>query len=412
MKCKGYRDLLPQDIVKFRHIEEVFRAHCLKGGYEEVKTPTLEYLHLFTSAGTLTPNKLSKVYSFLDWDGWSGERVVLRPEGTIPTARLYSESLGKPKIARLFYVENIFSFEQTGKESRERWQCGAELIGAGEPAADVELILLACETLKELGYTKVELRLSHIGLLRALLQGLELAPPQEDKILDQILDGDTKALSQIIGDNPLLKDSLPLLFQSRGKSPGFLRNLKVSLGKALPQLEQSLDNFIAITELLSAMGYNYQIDIASGEGFEYYTGIIFQFYLEGKKVGAGGRYDNLIPLIGGEEVPASGFALYLDQLADSLELKEALAPRILIKKQIEDWKSGFQAASSLREAGYITELDFGQEGSNFRWVLIIRESPSPFLLLDQATHKRTEVTSISELIELLKEQSETEAGSA
>ena len=48
-RCKGYRDLLPQDLAKFRHIEGVFRALCLKGGYEEVRTPTLEYLHLFTS---------------------------------------------------------------------------------------------------------------------------------------------------------------------------------------------------------------------------------------------------------------------------------------------------------------------------------------------------------------------------
>ena len=92
-RCKGTRDLSPEEMTRFRLIEAVFRDSCLKWGYEEVRTPTLEYLYLFTSIGTLTPSLLSKVYSFLDWDGWSGERVVLRPDVTIPVARLYIESM-------------------------------------------------------------------------------------------------------------------------------------------------------------------------------------------------------------------------------------------------------------------------------------------------------------------------------
>ena len=84
-RCKGMRDLSPVEMKIFRLVEDTCRECCLKWGYGEVRTPTLEYLHLFTSAGTLTPNMLGKVYSFLDWDGWSGERVVLRPDGTIPT---------------------------------------------------------------------------------------------------------------------------------------------------------------------------------------------------------------------------------------------------------------------------------------------------------------------------------------
>ena len=84
-KCKGTCDLSTEEMRRFRLIEGAFRESCVKWGYQEVRTPTIEYLHLFTSTGTLTPSTLGKVYSFLDWDGWSGERVVLRPEGTIPT---------------------------------------------------------------------------------------------------------------------------------------------------------------------------------------------------------------------------------------------------------------------------------------------------------------------------------------
>ncbi|HET8944012.1 MAG TPA: ATP phosphoribosyltransferase regulatory subunit, partial [Dehalococcoidia bacterium] len=86
------RDWLPDDMARFRKIEQAFRDVCLGWGYEEVRTPTIEHLHLFTSAGTLSPQMLGRVYSFLDWDGWTGERVVLRPDSTIPVARLYAES--------------------------------------------------------------------------------------------------------------------------------------------------------------------------------------------------------------------------------------------------------------------------------------------------------------------------------
>jgi histidyl-tRNA synthetase len=169
-RCKGNRDLLPQDMESFRNVEEAFRSSCLQWGYEEIRTPTLEYLHLFTSTGTLTPSMLGRVYSFLDWDGWSGERVVLRPDGTIPTARLYIESLNQASPAKLFYVENIFSFEETGKESRERWQCGAEMLGSTSPSADVELIMLAQEVLRRLGIGGTTLCLSHAGLIRSMLR--------------------------------------------------------------------------------------------------------------------------------------------------------------------------------------------------------------------------------------------------
>ena len=92
-RCQGMKDMLTAEMAAFRLVEGICRESCRKWGYREVRTPTIEYLYLFTSAGTLTPDRLGKVYSFLDWDGWSGERVVLRPDGTIPVARMYAENL-------------------------------------------------------------------------------------------------------------------------------------------------------------------------------------------------------------------------------------------------------------------------------------------------------------------------------
>jgi len=409
-RCKGTRDLAPEEMARFRLVENVFRDYCHKWGYQEVKTPTIEYLHLFTSAGTLTPNMLGKVYSFLDWDGWSGERVVLRPDGTIPIARLYIDTMKEKKLAKLFYVTNTFIFEETGKKTRERWQCGTELIGVGSPVTDAELISLALEILKELKLEGVKLRLSHAGLIKELLRKLGLNPEEQTRVFDQILDGNGKVLAKMKSVEPELESILFPLLNLKGQSSGFLKNLKALSAQSLPEIRACLDDFIGIVDILEDLGYKYQIDIASGASFEYYTGHIFQLFAGKEKIGGGGRYDALIPAMGGGNIPASGFALYLDQLMNLVKpeaLAAPLSPRILVRVgEKETLREAFSAANQLREAGYVAELDLGgQEPADLRWILTIQSQEPSFTLLDKAKSIRVEVRNIGEVLTLLEEES-------
>jgi len=405
-RCKGTRDLTPGEMARFRLIEGVFGDCCLKCGYGEVRTPTLEYLHLFTSTGTLTPSRLNKVYSFLDWDGWSGERVVLRPDGTIPVARLYIDSMAEKELARLFYVANVFAFEETGKETRERWQCGAELIGMNSVTADVELVVLALEVLKRLGLKGIRVRLSHAGLIRALLAKLGLSPEEQARLFDQILDGDVEALGKIKLREPELKRALTSLMDLKGKSSGFLKNLKAMFAQSLPELEPPLNDFISIADPLEALGYDYRIDLASGRGFEYYTGMMFQLFIGEENIGGGGRYDALIPLIGGKDIPASGFALYLDRLMRLVKpeaLAKPLARRILIKVEPEATEEGFNIAGCLREAGCVAELYLGgEEPVGLRWTLDVRSKAPLLILTDQIKRRRFELETSTEVLALLE----------
>jgi len=390
----------------FRLIEGIFRDCCLKWGYQEVRTPTLEYLHLFTSVGTLTPGRLGKVYSFLDWNGWSGERVVLRPDGTIPIARLYIDSMEEEELAKLFYVANVFIFEATGKKTRERWQCGAELIGAGSPLADVELVMLALEVLKRLKLDGIELKLSHAGLIKALLVKLELSPEEQTRVFDRLLDGDMEALAEVKPDRPELGKTLLPLLDLKGKSSSSLKHLKTLSAPDLTQLQPYIDDFINIAELLEAVGCDYQIDLASGRGFEYYTGVIFQIFQDEESIGGGGRYDALIPLMGGKDIPASGFALYLDRLMNLVKpaaLAEPPGQRILIRAQPEAVKDGFSTAERLREAGYRAEFYLGaQAEADFDWTLDVQSKAPKFILTDQAKRKRFEAQTINQVLKLLK----------
>jgi histidyl-tRNA synthetase len=401
-KCKGMRDLFPSDMEKFRLINEIFRDSCLKWGYEEVRTPTLEYLHLFTSAGMLTPGMLSKVYSFLDWDGWSGERVVLRPDATIPVARLYIESLSDKELAKLFYIVNTFIFEETGKKNREKWQAGAELIGMGSPLADVELIILAIEVLRRLGIENVELRLSHAGLTRGVLRKLGMNPEEQTRVFDRLLDGDATVLAQIKAEKPELAPLLAL----QGKSAGFIKNLASSLALDLPEFKPQIDDFVFIAGTLKSLGYEFQIDIASVRGFEYYTGVIFQLFVNDDKVGGGGRYDALIPAMGGQNAPASGFALYMDllmQLVQAEAAKPAPAPVIEVKMEEGAYPIGFGVADLLREVGLVVKLHLGGKGpAGVDWKLDIHCWPPNFTLTDVVKGKKYELNTSEEVLEKLK----------
>ena len=407
-RCKGMRDLSPEEMAVFRLVEGVFRDCCSKWGYREVRTPTIEYLHLFTSAGTLTPSRLGKVYSFLDWDGWSGERVVLRPDGTIPVARLYIENLENKGLARFFYATNIFIFEETGEKTRERWQCGAELIGAGSPLADAELISLSLEVLKKLGLKGVELRLSHAGLVKALLVKLGLSSEEQSRMFDQILDGDVEALAKVSRKNPELESALFPLLSLKGQSSGFLKNLRALLSQNLPEISSHLDDFRQTVALLESLGCRYQIDIASGAGFEYYTGMIFQLFIGGKKIGGGGRYDALVPAMGGGDEPASGFALYLDRLMNLVKpevIAGAVPQRVMVRAPSGDVaiKAAFSIAGSLREAGYVAEFDLdGKEPIGFRWIVDVQGKKPWFVLTDLVKKKKFEAQTIGEVLKLLE----------
>ena len=398
-RCKGMRDMSPEAMAVFRRMVGTCRDTFVKWGYREVRTPTIEYMHLFTSAGTLTPGMLGKVYSFLDWDGWSGERVVLRPDGTIPVARLYSESM--QGLARLFYTMNMFTFE-SGEGDRERWQCGAELIGAGSAVADAELMALSVEIVKKLGLKGVELRLSHASLIKALLSRLKLTDEEQHRIFDSILDGDTTLLANASKKSPELADLLLPLLSPKGQTSEFLKNKRVSLCGSIPEIHAPLDDFLETVAVLDNLGLKYQINIASGAGFEYYTGVIFQLFMGKEKIGSGGRYDALIAAMGGGNVPASGLAIYLDRLMDRVKkgaVEPPTAKRILIKVSSGVGVSeAFKVADALRQVGCIAEIDL--DGRKADWTLEVK-SVGNMTLINRVKKSRTAVGSVDAVLKLL-----------
>lgn len=380
MRCPGMRDLLPADMARFRGIERAFRDEMLAWGYEEIRTPTIERLHLFTSAGTLSPQLLERVYSFLDWDGWSGERVVLRPDPTIPAARLFAERLGGG-LAKLFYVQNIFRFAQ-GDEPRELWQCGAELYGETWPLGDVELIAAARRVLERLAIGPVRARLSHTGVLRALLARAGFAPEEQAERYDRILDGDLSVTREIEARLPELGAPLHLLFDLTGSSTGYLANIRGAFAAAVPEMADALDQLTLVAEALAAVGCPFEVSMTLARDFEYYTGPVFQFTAaDGQVLGGGGRYDHLTHRAAGEAVPACGFGLYVDRIASRLaDVPPERGPVVLVEPVGGTAAAAGLAlavAGELQNAGFCAELVGSRRGADCRWCLEVDPAHGP-----------------------------------
>ena len=319
LRGHGMYDLGPDEMRRFRAVEARFLEVAARAGYREIRTPTVEPLHLFTGAGTLSPHMLDRVYSFLDWDGWSGERVVLRPDSTLPAVRWHEEHAGGDP-ARLSYVQPVYRFAPDDGQ-REQWQCGVELFGLAAPEGDAELLRLALDLLTGLGLAGVRFELSHSGVARAALGAAGLDRAGQLAAYDRLLDGDAGAIAELVVVNPEQAGVLRVLFEVDGGGEGYLANLRAALA-AVPEAEQPIAELEAATGALAGAGSAFVVAPASARSFEYYTGVTFRAFAGDTECLRGGRYDGLAETIGGTPVPASGFAADLLLLATLVPVAE------------------------------------------------------------------------------------------
>ena len=319
-RSRGMRDLGPERMRRFRRVEARFLDVASAAGYREIRTPTVEPLHLFTGAGALSPQLLDRVYSFLDWDGWSGERVVLRPDSTLPAVRWFdgradAPSAGSGAAARLCYVQPVYRFS-AGDEPRELWQCGVELFGLAAPGGDAELLGLARGLLAALGLGEPRFELAHAGLLRAALAGAGLDAAEQIAVSERLLAGDEAVVRELAAARPERAGGLRLLLGVRGRGEGYLDNAGAALRDELPEAAAPLAELRAAARALAGAGSAFELVPATAANFEYYTGLTFRAFAAGEPCLAGGRYDRLAEAVGGRPAPASGFAADLLRLAD------------------------------------------------------------------------------------------------
>ena len=315
-RARGTRDFMPAEMRKRRVMETKMRDIADKWGYDEIRTPSFERAELFTLKSG--EGILNELYEFKDK---GGRHLALRPELTAPVTRMYVNELKMaPKPTKVYYFGNCFRYEEPQKARyREFWQFGTEIIGSDRPESQAEMIALAYFIADSLG-VKAELHVGHVGLIRDVLQTANVVGDSITQVMRLIDKGERESVIAFlneIGTRTELIGDLIYLIDLSGKEAlreARARNIIASDSAALTELEQLL-------ELLEYYNVDYTLNLGIARGLDYYTGMVFEMYEAGGKLGAqnqicgGGSY-RLAALFGGDDTPSTGFAFGFDRLAE------------------------------------------------------------------------------------------------
>ncbi len=356
----GTEDVLPKDVHKWLTVEKIARETAESFGFEEIRIPTFENTDLFLrSVGETTDVVQKEMYTVMAKE----TKFTLRPEGTAGTIRamLQNGLLNEALPQRVFYILSCFRHErpQAGR-LREFHQFGLEMAGSAAPCADAEVISLAKTLLDRLGLKNIELYINSIGCpecrakyheaLRTYFEArkdelCETCQTRLEKNPMRILDCKSPICGDIAKDAPLILDYL---------------------------CEECGDHFEKLKTYLTNLGIAFKVNPKIVRGLDYYTKTVFEFVTT--EIGAqgtvcgGGRYDGLIEQLGGQHVPALGFAMGIERLLLVMEKQGCtyLTPKTcdLYFATMGDaaLEKAMTLAKTLREYGYRAEYDLVGRG--------------------------------------------------
>lgn len=320
----GMRDMIYAENKAEKSLGEKICALYEKRGYGCVVTPALEYYDVFNFDSQTIPEE--NMFKLTDK---SGRLVVMRPDNTTPMARIAATRLkNAPRPLKLYYNQNVFriSKDYSGKRS-EFAQTGIEIFGGNEQRADIEALVTALRTLREIsgfygGNVNYKLELGHAHFCKALLDAAALSDEAREVVTKYIGAKSSSSLEFMGADSGIDEKfmekirQIPRLYGSKNVIDK-ARELCTGVEKA----EEALDYLEGIYDILDENGFseNISIDLATVNDMDYYTGVVFRGYIDytGEAVLGGGRYDNLMSNFGTSE-GATGFGVNLSVIADKL----------------------------------------------------------------------------------------------
>lgn len=311
---EGTRDRLFSECQERRQVQARLTRLFRQRGYREVSTPDTEFYDLFALSGSAIPQeRMIKV------GDPSGKFCVMRPDSTTPIARVAATKLcSLPLPQRLYYDQPVYRANPAHNGgSREIPQCGVELIGARGMKADLEIIVTAIDALRSCGAPRFHVELGHAGFFRDLAARLEL---EEEKLetMRALIEGKNFAALRVFLE-PFQGNPASVALQRLSRLFGGAEVLAEA--EKLAGKSEAVDYLRTLYDELSAAGYGpyVRFDLGMVHQIDYYTGVLFRGYVEGAgdAVLSGGRYDHLVEVFG-REAPATGFAVDVDAVAQTL----------------------------------------------------------------------------------------------
>lgn len=313
-------DLLPEDEPLWRYVRDTCERVARLFDYRLVSTPIVEDAAVFLRTVGEDSDIISKeMYVFEDR---GGGRLALRPEGTAAVCRAYLEHgmASRPQPVRLYYFGPMFRYDrpQAGRY-RQLWQFGAECIGDPSPAADVEVIELQRTIYEELGLRDMELRINSVGTAETRHRYAEVLREHFRPHL-ATLSADSQHRFEA---NPMriLDSKEDAQHEAVLSAPSILDHLTA----------EDAEHFQQVRALLDGLDIRYEVDPHIVRGLDYYARTVWEFQPPDtggqSTVGAGGRYDGLMELLGGKSTPGTGFATGIERMVLNLRERGIEAPQ-------------------------------------------------------------------------------------
>ena len=405
---KGVKDILPEDMPAWQHLEAMARTIFEDYGFSEIRVPVFEYTDLFArSIGISTDIVEKEMYTFEDRDG---RKITLRPEGTAGVVRAFIEHkmYADSPLVKLYYLGPMFRHERPQKgRYRQFYQIGVEALGGTHPHVDIDILVMLHRLFAKLGITVVTLQVNSLGdaecrdiyrdALKAYLK--EKLPTlcadcQRRYETNPLRVLDCKVDAEKFGDSPIMLDYL---------------------------CGPCKDHFAMVEGGLKKLGIPFVVNPRLVRGLDYYTRTTFELVMghEGAQntVAAGGRYDGLVKEIGGPAIPGIGFALGVERaisLMDTSSLKQSRPALFIAALGDEAVALVMPVIHALRNDGIRVETDYAgsslksqmkkadKYGAAFTLIVGEQEMQSKTAVLRNMATKEQVAISLEKLVEELK----------
>ncbi len=334
---KGFRDFLPKDAKKREYVINTLKKVFESYGFEPLETPSLEYEEILAGKYGAEGDKL--MYKFED----NGKRkVALRYDQTVPLARVVARYQNElPMPFKRYQIQNVWRAENTQKgRYREFMQCDIDTVGSPSLFADAEIVSCALEAVKKLGFKNAKVLVNDRSVFKNLKPVFVSAIDKLEKIGKETV---TKELIQKGMNKP---DAQKLIDSFDDNKP--------------------VSNVISLFETLEKLGLEKNKDFlfksSLARGLDYYTSTIFEIICDDYPYGSlagGGRYDNLIGIFAGKQIPAVGISFGFDRVIEAMDELNLFPAGLSVTKVLvtnTNEKKALEIAEELRENEIDTEI--------------------------------------------------------
>lgn len=357
----GVQDFMPQECYNKNLTQEKLSSVFLKHGFVKVGTPAIEYFDVY--GDVLSRNSVNKTFKMTDSDG---SLLMLRSDPTLQISRMAATKLDTAQVSKIYYLENSYEYlsDASTARSREFPQAGVELLGDSGTAGDVEILVVAIESLINCGLTDFMLEIGQVDYFNGIAGEAGMSEADSQELRGLINKKDMLGVEMFLCGKKINEKFVSQFMKLSTLFGGIDVLERARKGVANQKSNKALDNLEKIMKALAAMGLEKYVSVDLGllRG-EYYTGMVVKGFSDklGVPILDGGRYDSLGELFG-KALPAVGFSVGVKRLLMALE-KEG---KIVQCPQadyayISDGKDAafeYSYVSDLRKKGFAVEKRF------------------------------------------------------